>query len=62
MAIQKKSLVRAATPKVKDAEGNGSKKPEEQPGSSAAARRLSVARLATAKLSTAKLMALRKLS
>jgi hypothetical protein len=63
MAIQKKSLVGAASSKAKGAEDAGGKpaaKPE-QPVKAAEARKLAVAKLATAKLATAKLRTLRRL-
>jgi hypothetical protein len=63
MAIQKKSLVGAASSKAKGTEGAGkpAAKPE-QPVKAAEARKLAVAKLATAKLATAKLRTLRRLS
>jgi hypothetical protein len=64
MAIQKKSLIGAATAKPKETDGGGTSKPGAEPvelAKPSAARKLAMAKLATAKLSTAKLRTLRKL-
>jgi hypothetical protein len=64
MAIQKKSLIGAASAKPKEADGVSTKPGTElgEPVRTSSAKKLAVAKLATAKLSTAKLRTLRRLS
>jgi hypothetical protein len=61
MAMKKKTLVGAPASKVKEAESDGGRKPQ-QPADSVASKKLAVAKLATAKLSTARLVTLKKLT